>query len=139
MKMLLALLLLQEVIHYPVANGLHTIRAKARDAAGNTAVSEVVVRVTNPPTVRFDMPLDGEQIKSSPKVAVQVSADAPLGEVIVSTKVLIDGVQCGAGVLLVQCIWNVQPKGKKGLHTLSAETIDSGGNRGVAAIGVNVQ
>ena len=117
-----------------VVNGGHTVSAVARDAAGNTSISSVVVTVTNettPPTVSITAPAPGATVSGT---AVTVSATASDNVGVVGVQFRLDGVNFGAEVTAAPyaVTWNTTTTAN-GVHVLSAVARDAAGNTGTSA------
>jgi len=111
-------------------NGSHTLRAVARDAAGNTATSAAVtVTVSNdttPPTVSITSPVNGATVRST----VTVTANASDNVGVVGVQFRLDGANLGAEDTTVPYAvsWNTTTA-TNGSHTLTAVARDAAGNR----------
>jgi hypothetical protein len=127
-----------------VANGVRTISARARDTAGNTATSSVIVTVQNgvpgdttPPAVSMSAPANGATVSGT----VTVSAGASDNVAVVGVQFILDGSNLGAedtsGPYSIS--WNTTSVAN-GSHTLRARARDAAGNTTTSAtITVNVQ
>jgi Concanavalin A-like lectin/glucanases superfamily/Domain of unknown function (DUF1929)/Bacterial Ig domain/IPT/TIG domain/Kelch motif len=123
-----------------VANGAHTLSARARDAVGNTTTSAaVMVTVSNapdttPPTVAMTAPAEGATVSGS----VTVSAAASDNVGVVGVQFLLDGAALGAEDTTspYSISWN-SGTSSSGPHTLSARARDAAGNVTTSAV-VNV-
>jgi hypothetical protein len=115
-----------------VPDGVHTLSAIARDAAGNsTTAAAVAVTVDNaPPTASVIAPAAGSAIRGS--VAVIVVAADNVG--VAGVQFLLDGNPLGAEDTTApySVSWNTAAAGN-GAHTLSAVARDAGGNTASAA------
>jgi hypothetical protein len=121
-------------------DGLHTLSARARDAAGNIATSVgVPVDVINDsvaPTVSITGPADGATVTGN----VTVSATATDNVGVVGVQFLVDGAALNTEVTTAPYTvkWNTNAKGGlAGQHTLSARARDAAGNV-TASAGVTV-
>jgi hypothetical protein len=112
-----------------VANGAHTLSARARDAAGNqtttTVVTVTTANDTTAPTVSMTAPANGASLTGT----VTVSATATDNVAVTGVQFLLDGASLGTEdtVAPYSISWNttaVQP----GTHTLSARARDAAGN-----------
>jgi Concanavalin A-like lectin/glucanases superfamily/Bacterial Ig domain len=121
-----------------VANGAHTLSARARDAAGNQTTSTVVnVTVSNtapdttPPTVSMTAPANGASVSGS----VTVSANASDNVGVAGVQFLLDGAALGAEVTTApySTTWN-SATATNGAHTLSARARDAAGNQTTSAV-----
>jgi YVTN family beta-propeller protein len=112
-----------------VANGAHTVKAVASDAAGNTATSTRTVTVANPditaPSVSLTGPANGATVSGT----VSLSAAASDNVGVAGVKFLVDGAPVGVedttspyGVS-----WNTTLV-SNGTHTLTAVARDAAGN-----------
>jgi hypothetical protein len=120
------------------ANGLHTITATARDAAGNrttaTAVSVTVanpVPDTTPPNVSITAPANGATVSGT----TTISANASDNIGVVGVLFLVDGVAMGSEVTSApyQMMWNTTTA-TNGPHTITATARDAAGNRTSSAV-----
>jgi hypothetical protein len=113
-----------------VADGVHTVAAVARDAAGNTtstsAVSVTVANDLTPPTVSITAPADGGTVSGS---AVTVSASATDNVGVVRVQFKLDGTNLKAAdtVAPYKVTWNTTTA-SNGTHTLTAVAHDAAGN-----------
>ncbi len=113
-----------------VANGNHTLTAKARDASGNIATSPgVIVTVYNAPdiespTIAITAPLGGNV---SGTINITVNANDNTG--VAGVQFLLDGNNLGAEILNApfSIQWNTGMT-NNGPHTLSARARDAAGN-----------
>jgi len=124
-------------------NGLHTLTAVARDAAGNTTISTgVSVTVSNPapdtipPTVSITAPADGTTVSGS-SVTVSANASDNVGVAGVQFK-LDSATNLGAEdtSFPYSVTWN-SASATNGSHTLTAVARDAAGNTTISA-GVSV-
>src|SRR5262249_19112401 len=115
-------------------NGSHTLKAVARDAAGNQTTSAgVVVTVNNdtmPPAVAITAPLAGSTVSSN--ATVSASASDNVGVVGVQFK--LDGLSIGSEIQAAPWLffWN-STQATNGVHTLSAVARDAAGNQTTSA------
>src|SRR5262249_31262149 len=104
-----------------VANGVHSLTARARDGAGNTTASAAVtVTVRNDvtaPTVSMTAPAAGATVTGT---AVTVSANASDNIGVAGVQFLVDGASVGAEVTTApyQIAWN-STSVANGSHTLA--------------------
>jgi len=121
------------------SNGVHTLTAIARDAAGNVATSSVVsVTVANgdtiPPTVAITAPVDGTNVVGFTIVSVQAADNVGVSNVkIYGDSALIGTVACGAALSCSGSVkWNITgPAGvaHSGVaHSIYAVATDTSGN-----------
>ncbi|MDP4264139.1 MAG: Ig-like domain-containing protein [Bacteroidota bacterium] len=117
-----------------VSNGNYKLMAKARDAAGNTALDSVMVTVNNPPdtispTVSITAPVAGNV---SGTINVTANASDNIG--VVGVQFLLDGFNLGTEVLTAPYTvsWNTSLLSNGSMHTLSARARDAAGNITVA-------
>ena len=114
-----------------VVNGGHTLGARARDAAGNTATATIPVMVNNPdstpPTAAVTAPAPGLQV-SGTNVTVSASATDNIG--VVGVQFLLDGSPLGSEVTSApySITWNTQGSGN-GTRALTARARDAAGNQ----------
>jgi YVTN family beta-propeller protein len=122
-----------------VADGAHTIRADARDAAGNVGTSAPIAVIvgevltspadTTPPTVSITAPSGGAQVTGT--VAVSASASDAVG--VTSVTFFVDGTAIGTDTSSPYSVsWN-STTAAAGSHTFRAEARDAAGNVGVSA------
>ena len=116
-------------------NGTHALKAKAYDAAGNTATSSTIsvtvsggISDTTPPTVAITFPTGGATVAGAIDIAATATDDIGVTKV----EFLIDGVVVGQGVSALQAgpyafNWNTTAYAT-GLHTLQAKAYDAAGN-----------
>jgi hypothetical protein len=118
-----------------VANGNHTLTARARDAAGNTTTSAaVVVNVNNvpdtqAPTVTITSPSAGNVSGT-----VTINANAADNASVIGVQFLLDGINLGAEDLTApySLSWNTVGL-SNGTHTLTAKAMDAANNIGTSA------
>jgi len=121
------------------ANGSHTLSARARDAAGNTATASVTVTVNNPdttpPTVSISAPANGATVLAT----ITVSATASDNVGVAGVQFQLDGANLGAEDTTApySVSWNSTTVAN-GSHTLSAIARDAAGNKATATITVTV-
>src|SRR5260221_11301930 len=121
------------------ANGSHTLSARARDAAGNTATASVTVTVNNPdttpPTVSISAPANGATVLAT----ITVSATASDNVGVAGVQFQLDGANLGAEDTTApySVSWNSTTVAN-GSHTLSAIAPDAAGNKTTATITVTV-
>ncbi len=118
-----------------VADGSHTLRAEARDAAGNVGTSApVVVTIGSPadaiaPTVSITSPAAGATVTGTVAVAATVSDAAGVA----SVTFLADGAVIATDTSSpYSASWNTSAVAA-GSHTLRAEARDTAGNVGTSA------
>jgi hypothetical protein len=117
-----------------VSNGVHTVTAVARDAAGNTSAASVVVVVSNqsqstdttPPTVSITSPTPGATVSGG---AVTLSATASDNVGVVGVQFKVDGVAAGSEDTTApySASWSGAAV-TNGTHTLTAVARDAAGN-----------
>lgn len=115
-----------------VANGTHTIRALARDAAGNTATSAAITVTVNnstsdstAPTVSLTSPTAGATVSGT--VAVSASASDNVG--VASVQFTLNGTNLGSADTTAPYTINWNTAGAaNGTHTLRAIARDAAGN-----------
>src|SRR5262249_21313038 len=121
------------------SNGSHTISARARDAAGNSATASVTVTVNNPdttpPTVSITAPANAATVIGT----ISVSASASDNNGVVGVQFQLDGANLGAEDTAPpsSVIWN-STSTTNGSHTLSAIARDAAGNKSTASVTVTV-
>ena len=119
-------------------NGAHTLRAIARDAAGNKATASVSVTVSNdtaPPTTSITSPANGASVSGT--ITVSASASDNVG--VVGVQFQLDGANLGAEDTAspFSTTWN-STKASNGTHTLGAIARDAAGNKATASVSVTV-
>ena len=125
------------------SNGAHTLRAIARDAAGNSTTSAAVgvtvanpVPDTTPPTVAVSAPAAGASVSGT----TPVSANASDNVAVAGVQFTLDGANLGAEDTSApySTSWNTTTA-SNGAHTLRAIARDAAGNSTTsAAVGVTV-
>ena len=111
-----------------IADGNHTLTARARDAAGNTATSTaVIVTVNNDtqlPTVTITAPAAGNVLGT-----INVTANASDNVSVAGVQFLVDGVNLGTEDIAApySVSWNTLSTAN-GNHTLTAVARDASGN-----------
>jgi hypothetical protein len=121
-----------------VANGSHTLLAKAYDAAGNIGTSaQISVSVSNAPdvvapTVIISSPANGAS--TSKKTAISATGSDNVN--VVSMRALVDNTQaCVSAKGSLSCSIN-NIKYAKGSHQITVEASDAAGNKGSAMVNV---
>lgn len=124
-----------------VANGTHTLKVIAKDAAGNTSSSSVQVTVntisnvdiTNP-SVTITSPSNGSSVSGN----VNITANASDNKTVSLVKFSIDGTVIGNSTTAPYGFsWNASAA-TAGIHTITATAIDATGNVGTQSIQVSV-
>ena len=118
------------------ANGSHTLSARARDAAGNTALAPgVTVTVSNvvdttPPTVSVTEPAAGSTVSGT----TTVSASASDNNTVAGVQFLVDGTPIGAEDVTApySVSWDTRTVGNAS-HSLAARARDANGNQTTSA------
>src|SRR5207253_2299970 len=114
------------------SNGIHSLSAVARDAAGNTATPAVVsVTVDNaPPTVSLTAPTAGASVAGT----ITVSASATDNVGVVGVQFKLDGANLGAEVMVAPyAVSWTSTTTTNGVHTLTAVARDAAGNTATSA------
>jgi len=118
------------------ANGIHTLKATARDAAGNSASTQMTVNVSNPaadttaPAIEITSPANGASVGAN--VTVTVNATDNVG--VTRVELYVDGVLTQASSSAPFTMkWNAR-KAPAGAHTLQCKAYDGAGNVGVSAV-----
>ena len=114
-----------------VANGDYTIRAVAKDAAGNTASDEdTTIRIAGgvtdmtAPTVNVTSPLDGATVSGDVTITVDASDDFGVAEV----EVRVDGAPIGtAAAAPYEVQWDASGLAE-GTYAISAKAVDAAGH-----------
>jgi hypothetical protein len=119
-----------------VADGAHTLLARATDTSGNQANASIPVTVdqagadTTPPSVRIDAPLGGSTIGGIVKVKSTITDNKG----VVSATLKVDAVSKG-DLTAPPWQWDLDTtKLSDGSHTLRVEAQDAAGNLGYAEI-----
>lgn len=120
-----------------VSIGSHTLTATARDAAGNSSSSSVVVTVgnsaadTTAPTVAITSPSNGSTIGGNANVTVSVNASDNVG--VVRVELYVDGVlTAGSTSSPFNTKWNAK-RVSSGAHSLQCKAYDAAGNVGTSS------
>ena len=119
-----------------VANGAHTVKAVASDAAGNTATSTVNVTVDNAkPMVTLTAPNNGAPVSGT----VTLSATASDNVGVAGVQFMVDGAALGAEDTgsPYSATWNTTTV-TNGTHTLAAVARDAAGNTTTSTVTVTV-
>ncbi|MBI3930042.1 MAG: hypothetical protein HY319_31170 [Armatimonadetes bacterium] len=121
-----------------VANGLHALKAVARDTAGQTSFHTINVNVSNvvdnPPTVSFTFPTDGLGLGGT--VTFQATANDDFG--INQVEFFVDGVSVGVdSVAPYERVWNSTTVAD-GSRQLKAVATDTTSQTGQHLITINV-
>lgn len=116
-----------------VADGWHTLSAKAIDSSNNIGTSELVsVLVSNPaapvdatpPTVTISAPYPGKKVGKRETITVQAFDN----QKVVRVEVYVNGkLRSSSSSGALKWIWNTS-KESSGAHTLSAKAFDAAGN-----------
>jgi hypothetical protein len=121
-----------------IANGAHTLLARATDTSGNQANTTISVTVdqgaadVTPPTVTVDAPLDGATVGGTVKVKSTITDN----KAVVSATLKVDGISKGDDTA-VPWEWDLDStKLNDGAHTLLIEGKDAAGNVGKAQISI---
>jgi YVTN family beta-propeller protein len=117
------------------ATGSHTLRAEARDAAGNVGTSASITVTVGPPpdttgpAVSVTSPAGGTQVTGT--VAITAAATNAVG--VASVTFFVDGAAIGTDTSSPYSVnWNAG-SAAAGSHSLRAEARDAAGNVGVSA------
>jgi hypothetical protein len=112
-------------------DGSHTLSARARDAAGNTALATNVSVIVNNtpdstlPTVSITAPTQGATVSGTTTVSVNASDNVAVAGV----TLLVDNVQTGAEDTIAPYSWSWNTASvSNGSHTLTARARDNAGN-----------
>lgn len=120
------------------ANGTHTLRAVAYDAAGASASTQIPVNVQNtvaspadsiPPTVYVTSPAMGTAIQRRTTVSLDAAASDNVGVAAVEFLVN-DAPVCLVKAPPYRCTWNTGSKFVRS-YTIKAKAIDAAGNAGL--------
>src|SRR6266849_8659670 len=118
-----------------LSNGNHTLAARAKDTAGNSATSAAItVTVSNtpppPPTVSITSPTNGATVSGT--ISVVASASSSVG--IASVQFLVDGANFGAPATASPYTVSLNTTAlSNGNHTLAATAKDTAGNSATSA------
>ena len=120
------------------SNGSHSLRAVAKDGAGNSATSTAVTVTVNnntppdttPPTVSITSPVNGASISGT--ITISASASDNVG--VASVQFQLDGANLGSldTASPYSTVWNTV-SASNGSHTLRAIAKDAAGNSGTSA------
>jgi len=123
-----------------LADGTHTVTARAIDTSGNAATASVSVNVQNAdttaPSVQISSPVAGATLSGTATVSGTASDNAQVAGVAVS----VDG-GAYANAQGTTSWSSALPTGSlaNGAHTISVRATDAAGNVGIATVAVNVQ
>nr|WP_276203634.1 Ig-like domain-containing protein [Hyalangium minutum] len=112
----------------PLADGPHTVMARAADALGNTSADSntitLTVDTTPPLAPAVDTPVNGSQTNNN---HMTYGGTAEAG---ISVTVIVDGIEVGATTTNAFGVWHVAPPATLagGSHTVRARGTDGGGN-----------
>jgi hypothetical protein len=112
----------------------HTLRATARDAAGNTSSASISVTVVpaqdiTPPSIRITSPANGATVRRTVTVTVGASDNVAVTKV----ELYVDGqLKAVATTAPFSTKWNTKRE-KAGSHTLYCKAYDAAGNVGTSA------
>src|SRR5256712_1131567 len=114
------------------SNGLHTLTAVARDAAGNSTASAGVSVTVADATVSITAPLNGATLTNLTKVKVQATSDIGLSSLqVYGDNILIGTVSCtgtACSDLSGSVVWHTNNNLAPGTHSLYTVTTDILGN-----------
>ncbi|KAK6021449.1 hypothetical protein OSTOST_12878 [Ostertagia ostertagi] len=114
-----------------IVDGIHTLTAKARDAAGNitTSVAVVVTVQNNPPDTQFPTITINAPVAGEVAGTINVSANASDNVGVIGVQFLLDGVNLGTEDLSspYSTTWNTKTV-TNGTYTLTARARDAAGN-----------
>lgn len=123
-----------------VPAGEYTIRAVARDAAGNSGEAEVRVTVQSdvvddtPPTVVLTAPAEGAEVRGATRIEATAMDDNSVARVVFA----VDDVMIGEALAAPYGVaWDSAASGV-GPHTVKATAIDAAGNEASAEASVTV-
>ena len=116
------------------SNGIHTLKAVAKDTAGNSTTSAGdAVTVSNavaPPAVSITAPANGATVSGT--VAVTANATSSLG--VASVQFQLDGANVGSAVAAAPYTYSWDTtRSSNGIHTLKAVAKDTAGNSTTSA------
>jgi thermitase len=126
-----------------VADGSHTLQAKAYDSAGNVGqtsvisvmVSNAVVADTVAPTVTLLAPVEGSIVPKSGSLKISVSASDNVK--VAEIRVYVDGKMYSSCLAVTSCATSISVrKVSAGTHTIRAEALDAAGNSSNASVTV---
>lgn len=116
-----------------VANGSHTLKAVATDAAGNSSTALSTVTVNNGagvPTVTITSPSPGSKVSVNQSVTVQAQDDVAVTKV----ELYVDGALAGSSTRSPFTLSWKTNKTPHGNHTLQCKVYDGSGNVGVSQL-----
>jgi len=114
--------------------GVHVIKVVASDAAGNQAVDQVTVDVVVPISVSFIDLEDGDLLRGSPDIAVQVDAQFEVADVVIMADDKELGSFSAPPYVVEWPLYNVDP----GQYVISAKASDVDGHTAQAEVTVDV-
>ncbi|MFH5186194.1 Ig-like domain-containing protein [Paenibacillus sp. TAB 01] len=121
----------------PLADGAHTIRAAAKDAAGNTSVESDTIHITvdtqAPGVPEVTFPASGT-ILNTGRPAIQGRSEAGA-----SIRITLDGTEADTALSDDGGIWKYTPEAawSEGPHTFKAQAVDAAGNAGPLSEGTS--
>ena len=118
-----------------VSNGTHTLSTTARDAAGNSSTSTILVSVSNigdtsSPVVSITSPGNGGMLTAN--VTVTVSVGDNIG--VVRNELYVDGTLAASSTSAPFTTKWATKKATKGPHTLQCKAYDAAGNVGLSQV-----
>jgi hypothetical protein len=121
-----------------VANGSHTLRARATDAAGNVGVASEMIVVSNdlaPPSVTLASPAAGATVSSTVAVAGTAADDVSVAKV----EVAVDGGAYATAQGTTSWTSSIDTTGlANGTHTIAARATDAAGKVATVSVGITV-
>lgn len=124
-----------------LSNGIHSMTAIARDAAGNTATAAISINVNNvvadkiPPAVSISAPANGATVSGS----ITVTANASDNVGVAGVQFQIDGANTGTEVAALPYLLKIDStKLSNGPHTFTAIARDTAGNKAGSSVSVIV-
>jgi len=120
-----------------VSNGLHTVSAVARDAAGHATTASAVVTVANDtaaPTLVLTNPVNGSMVSSTVTLSAAVTDDVG----VTSVEFLVDGAAASGPITAQPYQWGWATRQLGGLHTITAIARDAAGHETSTSVQVTV-
>jgi len=119
------------------SNGLHTVSAIARDAAGHESTTSAVVTVANDtaaPTLALTNPVNGSTVSST--VTLSAAATDDVG--VTSVEFLVDGAAASGPIAAQPFQWDWVTRQLSGIHTITAVARDAAGHETSTSVQVTV-
>lgn len=120
-----------------VSNGLHTVSAVARDAAGHATTASAVVTVANDtaaPTLVLTNPVNGSMVSSTVTLSAAVTDDVG----VTSVEFLVDGAAASGPITAQPYQWGWATRQLDGVHTITAIARDAAGHETSTSVQVTI-